>query len=56
MADEAAEEAAAQRLELEELTELWPDNPTVIMVKSLPEPTGEGPSFGWNATVSKLTE
>jgi aminoglycoside 3-N-acetyltransferase len=33
--------AALGYLELEELTELWPDNPTAIMVKSLPEPGGE---------------
>ena len=48
--------AALGYLELEELTDLWPGNPTAIMVKSLPEPADEGPSIGWNGTESKLTE
>ncbi len=43
-------------LELEELTDLWPGNPTAIMVKSLPATASEGPSIGRNGTESRLTE
>ncbi len=41
--------AALGYLELEELTDLWPGNPTTIMVKSLPTPVGEGPSMDGTA-------